>query len=335
MAITVAPELRERLATHIAKAASGASQQLELERIRPDGSHYTTISTKTPIVVDGALVGIFAIVRDVTLERANRIALEDALRTVKGHNRELEEFAFVASHDLQEPLRKVRAFGDRLRLHLDTRADAESLDYIERMRAAAERMQRLIDDLLAYSRVAKRGRALRRIELNDVLAGVLTDLETSIEHKRAQIVHTPLPTIDGDETQMRQLLQNLISNALKFVPDDRPPRITIRGELFRPDNGFDRRPWVRLVVTDNGIGFDNKYAERIFGAFQRLHGQREYSGSGIGLAIVRRIAERHGGHVVAHGVPGEGASFVIEMPQHGHDIESKDAIDEIVEVHAS
>jgi PAS domain S-box-containing protein len=333
VSITVAPELHERLAAHLSMVASGSPQQSEMERVRPDGSRYTTVSTKTPIIVDGVLVGIFAIVRDVTLERSNRIALEDALRTVKGHNRELEEFAFVASHDLQEPLRKVRAFGDRLRMHLDSRADAESLDYIERMRAAAERMQRLIDDLLAYSRVAKRAEALRRVDLNDVLAGVLTDMETSIEQKNAHIVHTPLPAIDGDETQMRQLLQNLISNALKFIPEEREPRIEIRGDIFRPENGFDRRPWVRLVIADNGIGFDNKYAERIFGAFQRLHGQREYSGSGIGLAIVRRIAERHGGRIHAHGVPGQGATFVIEIPQSGRDVEPVH-VDEALEVQA-
>jgi len=321
LSMTVAPELHERLASHIAKASSGAMQQIELTRVRRDGSRYTTVSFKTPIIVDGALVGIFSIVRDVTIERANRLALEDALRTVKGHNRELEEFAFVASHDLQEPLRKVRAFGDRLRLHLDSRADAESLDYIERMRAAAERMQRLIDDLLAYSRVAKRERTLRRVELHDVLAGVLVDMETSIEQKQAEVVSSNLPSIDADETQMRQLLQNLISNALKFVHEGRPPRIALRGEVFWPDSGFDRRPWVRITVADNGIGFDNKYAERIFAAFQRLHGQREYSGSGIGLAIVRRIVERHGGHIHAEGKLGEGATFVIEMPQHGREIE--------------
>ena len=335
LSMTVVPELRERLAEHIKLAASGVPQQIELQRLRRDGSRYTTVATKTPIVVDGALVGIFDIVRDVTVERANRVALEDALRTVKGHNRELEEFAFVASHDLQEPLRKVRAFGDRLRLHLGNHADAESLDYIERMRAAAERMQRLIDDLLAYSRVAKSDRAARRLELNEVLAGVLADLETSIEQKKAEVVHSHLPAVDGDETQMRQVLQNLISNALKFARDDRPPRITIDGEVFWPDSGFDRRPWVRLTIADNGIGFDNKYAERIFAAFQRLHGQREYSGSGIGLAIVRRIAERHGGHIHAHGRPGEGATFVIEMPQHGRDLELLHAVEEIREAHAS
>jgi signal transduction histidine kinase len=169
--------------------------------------------------------------------------------------------------------------------------------------------------------------------LNDVLAGVLTDMETSIEQKNAHIVHTPLPAIDGDETQMRQLLQNLISNALKFIPEEREPRIEIRGDIFRPENGFDRRPWVRLVIADNGIGFDNKYAERIFGAFQRLHGQREYSGSGIGLAIVRRIAERHGGRIHAHGVPGQGATFVIEIPQSGRDVEPVH-VDEALEVQA-
>ncbi len=335
LSMTVVPELRERLAAHIKLAASGAPQQIELQRLRPDGSRYTTVATKTPIMVDGALVGIFDIVRDVTVERANRVALEDALRTVKGHNRELEEFAFVASHDLQEPLRKVRAFGDRLRLHLGNHADSESLDYIERMRAAAERMQRLIDDLLAYSRVAKSDRAARRLELDEVLAGVLADLETSIEQKNAEVVHTHLPAVDGDETQMRQVLQNLISNALKFAREDRPPRITVDGEVFWPDSGFDRRPWVRITIADNGIGFDDKYAERIFAAFQRLHGQREYSGSGIGLAIVRRIAERHGGHIHAHGKPGEGATFVIEMPQHGRELEPLNAIEETKEAHVS
>ncbi len=321
LSMTVAPELHERLASHLAKASTGAMQQIELQRVRRDGSRYTSVSSKTPIIIDGVLVGIFSIVRDVTVERANQLALEDALRTVKGHNRELEEFAFVASHDLQEPLRKVRAFGDRLRLHLDSRADPESLDYIERMRAAAERMQRLIDDLLAYSRVAKTQRAPRRIELRDVLAGVLTDLETSIEQKHAEVTSSNLPSIDADETQMRQLLQNLISNALKFVQEGRAPRITVQGDVFWPDNGFDRRPWVRIVVADNGIGFDNKYAERIFAAFQRLHGQRDYSGSGIGLAIVRRIVERHGGQIRADGTLGEGARFVIEMPQHGRELE--------------
>ena len=295
-------------------------QQVELQRMRRDGSRYTTVSFKSPIMVDQvALVGIFSIVRDVTVERENRLALEDAVRTVKGHNRELEEFAFVASHDLQEPLRKVRAFGRPVRLHLDSRADAESLDYIERMRAAAERMQRLIDDLLAYSRVAKRDVTPRRLELREVLAGVLADLETSIEQKQAEVVSSNLPSIDADETQMRQLLQNLISNALKFVHVGRPPRIAVHGEVFWPESGFDRRPWVRIVVADNGIGFDNKYAERIFAAFQRLHGQREYSGSGIGLAIVRRIVERHGGHIRAEGKLGEGATFVIEIPQHGRE----------------
>ncbi|HEX6833246.1 MAG TPA: ATP-binding protein, partial [Rudaea sp.] len=317
LAMTVSAEDRPRFATHLSLAASGSVQQIELTRQRPDGTRYLTVATKTPIIVDGALVGIFSIVRDVTAERANHLALEDAMRSLKAHNRELEEFAYVASHDLQEPLRKVRAFGDRLRLHLGHQADADALGYIERMRVAAERMQRLIDDLLAYSRVAKREMQLRSLATGDVVAGVLADLETRIEQAHAVIDCGPLPMVYAEETQLRQLFQNLIANAIKFSRPGVAPRITVRGETFRPSDPLDRRNWVRLTVSDNGIGFDNRYADRIFAAFQRLHGRGEYEGSGIGLAIVRRIAERHGGNVFASGVAGEGATFTIELPQPG------------------
>ena len=323
--LTVVPEARKVFAAHVALAASGAVQQIELQRQRPDGSRYITVSIKTPIFVNGVLVGIFAIVRDVTEERANRLALEDALRTVKAHNRELEEFAFVASHDLQEPLRKVRAFGDRLRMHLSGSTDTAALDFIARMRDAAERMQRLIGDLLAYSRIAKRDTEIKPVDLNVVLKGVLIDLETRIEQSGANIQYESLPTLQAEETQMRQLLQNLISNALKFSRAEAPPVIKLRGEVSQPTEGFDRRAWVSLEVSDNGIGFDTRHAERIFGAFQRLHGRGEYEGSGIGLAIVRRIAERHGGRVFARGMPGEGATFTVELPQSVSDVSLIDA----------
>lgn len=311
----VAAEDRERFDAHLALAVAGAPQQIELHHLRADGSQYLTSSTSTPIIVDGGHVGVFAIVRDITRERSDQAALEQALRALQAHNRELEEFAFVASHDLQEPLRKVRAFGDRLRLHLGERADAESGEYIERMCAAAGRMQRLIDDLLAYSRVAKRAQEKRTVDLGAVLRGVLADLETRIEQKRACIGADALPVLQADETQMRQLLQNLLSNALKFAAEGRTPQIRVEAEVFHDPERIERRPWVRLVVRDNGIGFDNRYAERIFAPFQRLHGRGEYEGSGIGLAIVRRIVERHGGRIFAEGRPGDGAVFTIELPQ--------------------
>lgn len=313
--MTVTPEDRPRFVGHLSLVAAGAPQQIELTRLRPDGSRYITSATKTPIVVDGSVVGIFSIVQDVTHERANQIALEDALRTVSARNSELEEFAFIASHDLQEPLRKVRAFGDRLRLHLGASADTEVIGFIERMRVAAERMQRLIDDLLAYSRIAKRDISIRTVDLHDIVTDVLADLETRIEQTGACVDCGDLPVVQAEETQMRQVFQNLISNALKFRRADRAPHVIIHGEVYvRPDDSF-KRPWVRVNVRDNGIGFENRFAERIFAPFQRLHGRDEYEGSGIGLAIVRRIAERHGGRVFAASTPDQGAVFTIEMPQ--------------------
>ena len=312
---TVALEDRARMLEHLQRAAAGETQMVELRRQRPDGSIYVSESTELPIIVDNQRVGVFAIVRDVTTERAAQLSLETALDALKAHNRELEEFAFVASHDLQEPLRKVRAFGDRLRTHLSATEDDAVRDYITRMSAAAERMQRLIDDLLAYSRVGKRVERWDSIDLNAILQGVLGDLETHIEQKQAQVTAELLPTIDGDATWLRQVMQNLISNALKFSIAERAPQIRIDSEIFRRGSHRDSPIWIRLRISDNGIGFEDRHAERIFAPFQRLHGQSEYAGSGIGLAIVRRIVERHGGRISAKGQTGNGAVFTVELPQ--------------------
>ncbi|HVJ62367.1 MAG TPA: ATP-binding protein, partial [Tahibacter sp.] len=242
-----------------------------------------------------------------------RVELETALRTTAANNRELEEFAFVASHDLQEPLRKVRAFGDRLRTHAGDTLDAQAVDYIERMRAAAERMQRLIDDLLAYSRVSTSSRRVSRVDLDQVLREVLVDLDARVAESGATVAFDTLPPIEADATQMRQLLQNLIANALKFRDPARAVRVEVRARSIAQP-GSTIADWLRIEIEDNGIGFDNRYGERIFAPFQRLHGRNEYEGSGIGLAIVRRIVERHGGLLAAHGQPGLGARFTIEMP---------------------
>src|SRR5690606_19073497 len=203
----------------------------------------------------------------------------------------------------QEPLRKVQAFGDRLRLHLADRLDADGADYLQRMRSAAARMQTLINDLLAYSRVSRNAHRPRKVALSQVLAEVLSDLESRVESSGAEVRAAPLPEIEADPTQMRQLLQNLLGNALKFSHPQRRPQVSIDAELLPPPHpGGPAR--VRLRVSDNGIGFDNRYQERIFAPFQRLHGRSEYEGSGIGLAIVRKIVERHGGQIRADGRPG-------------------------------
>jgi len=252
--------------------------------------------------------------RDITASKAVAAELHRALRDLELRNAELQDFAFVASHDLQEPLRKVQAFSDRVLQRYAQQLDPQAVDYLRRMDAAAARMQTLIDDLLAYSRVSTRGGSFRSIDLGRVLDEVVADLEARLESSGGEIVRGALPELEADPTQMRQLLQNLLGNALKFAVPGRRPRVEVRAEAIDLPSIGQRRPGWRIVVADNGIGFEPGHAERIFAPFQRLHGRSEYEGTGMGLAIVRKIVERHGGTVAAHGVPGEGATFTVDLP---------------------
>jgi PAS domain S-box-containing protein len=252
--------------------------------------------------------------RDVTEHRRVSAELRRALRDLELRNAELQDFAFVASHDLQEPLRKVQAFSDRLIARYGSQLDAQGLDYLRRMDAAAVRMQTLIDSLLDYSRVSTRGGSFQRVDLGRVLGEVLVDLDARVEASGAEVQHGPMPVLDADPTQMRQLLQNLLGNALKFSVPGRAPRVQVRAEPVELGAGSVRRDGWRITVADNGIGFAAEFAERIFAPFQRLHGRSEYEGTGIGLAIVRKIVERHGGTVEARGEPGVGATFIVELP---------------------
>lgn len=290
-------------------AAQGGIQRFELQGADAEGRPVDTVNTTLPIKVDGSTVGVFLIRTDVSEARRAQAALQAALADLESRNQELQDFAFVASHDLQEPLRKVQAFGDRLRLHLADRLDERSADYIQRMRSAAARMQTLINDLLAYSRVSRNAHQPQRVALSRVLAEVLADLESRIEASGAVVEAGLLPEVLADPTQMRQLLQNLLGNALKFAAPGRAPRVRV--------SASQRGARVHLVVEDNGIGFENKYQDRMFAPFQRLHGRSEYEGSGIGLAIVRKIVERHGGQIRADGRPGEGARFELDLPASG------------------
>jgi light-regulated signal transduction histidine kinase (bacteriophytochrome) len=227
-------------------------------------------------------------------------------------NRELQEFASVASHDLQEPLRKIQAFGDRLQARCGAALDEQGRDYLCRLQNAAGRMRILIDDLLTFSRVTSKGQPFLRVDLNAVAREVHSDLEARVQLSGGRVELGELPVIQADPLQMRQLLQNLIGNALKFHRPDVPPVVTIRGELLSSGNGCSGL--CRLTVQDNGIGFDEKYLSRLFHVFQRLHGRGEYEGTGMGLAICRRIVERHGGSITAHSVPGQGAAFIVTLP---------------------
>lgn len=235
-------------------------------------------------------------------------------------NRELEDFAFVASHDLQEPLRKIRAFGNRLESGYNDVIDERGKDYLARMLNAAERMSMLISDLLAFSRVSTRGKEFGEVDLNRAINSVIDDLEIAIDEKSAEINVSDMPVIRGDKSQLEQLFLNLISNALKFQSEGVKPIVSINVTNALPEDTSDiliseEYEWIKITVTDNGIGFEQSFAEKIFAPFQRLHGRSEYKGTGIGLAVCRRIVERHNGQINAISKPGEGATFSIILPK--------------------
>lgn len=232
-------------------------------------------------------------------------------------NRELQDFAYAASHDLQEPLNKVRAFGDRLQAVCRDILPQNAKDYLERMLSALLRMQTLINDLLVLSRVTAHAQPFKKADMNEVVRDVLSDLELLIEESKAQITVEELPTIDADRTQMRQLMQNLMSNALKFRNAEAIPIVKVSSRRFKERRSTRSAPVgeiCQFIVEDNGIGFEEEYAERIFGAFQRLHGRSQYDGSGIGLTVCRKIVERHSGSITAKSKLGEGSTFTVTLP---------------------
>jgi len=233
-------------------------------------------------------------------------------------NAELQQFASIASHDLQEPLRKIQAFGNRLQEKYGEALSEQGSDYIQRMQNAAQRMQILIDDLLIFSRITTKAQPFVAVDLAKVAKEVISDLEVLIQQTGARVEVSELPTINANPLQMRQLLQNLIGNALKFRQKNEPPRVKIYSQIHGDreqltDNSLDTH-LCQITVEDNGIGFDQKYCDRIFQVFQRLHGRSEYEGTGIGLAICRKIVERHGGSITAESKPSQGAKFIVTLP---------------------
>jgi signal transduction histidine kinase len=255
--------------------------------------------------------------RDDAIERERASAeLSATADRLRASNRELESFASVASHDLQEPLRKIQAFGDRLESRFSENLGADGRDYLRRMKAAAERMQRLINDLLTFSRVTTKAHPMELLDLNEIVGGVLSDLEARVETSGGNVEVGPLPSVEADPMQMRQLFQNLLSNALKFKKDGVPPLVRVAAVAEAGANGSDASSGhAQLTISDNGIGFDEKYLDRIFNVFQRLHGRGSYEGTGIGLAVCRKIVERHGGTITARSTPGEGSTFVVTLPR--------------------
>ncbi len=260
---------------------------------------------------DGKPLYLLGISEDITDAKRQR-ELEMYAQALEVSNRELQDFVFVASHDLQEPLRKIQSFGEFLAEEYGASLEGNGKDYLERMRSAASRMQTLINDLLTLTRVTTKAKPFEPVELSQVLKDVLSDLEVRVAEKKAKVELGPLPKIEADATQMRQLFQNLVGNALKFQKPGAPPEVRVEAEVVEGPRPGEKQ--CRVRVQDNGIGFDNKYAEQIFKVFERLHGRDEYEGTGIGLAVCRKVAERHGGTITARGTPGQGSVFTVTLP---------------------
>lgn len=296
------------------KFPNRSQEMLEHGHAKFEAAHICKDGTRIPLDINAKLIEVggkklvLSVARDIRARKEAEEKLNRFTQELERSNKELQQFAYVASHDLQEPLRKIMAFGDRLKKHGAAALDGRSLDYLDRMQNAAGRMRDLIDGLLQFSRVTTKGTPFESVDLNEVVGEVLTDLEERLAQSNGQVEVEPLPKINGDRLQMRQLFQNLIANSLKYqAPGEQVPKVTVSGT--ETVDG-----WGEIMVSDNGIGFDEKYLDRIFIPFQRLHARDEYEGTGMGLAICDKIVTRHGGTITARSTVGQGATFIIRLP---------------------
>jgi PAS domain S-box-containing protein len=296
---------------------------------RFDGEYRWMLAAGAPrLTENGTLLGYFGILTDITEQKETQARLENSEEHLQqmnykllNKNNELKDFVYAASHDLQEPLRKIMTFSQRLKTRSNGHLDLDTAQTLERIDNSARRMHELINSLLSYSRLTRESQPFVRLSLNHVVQDVLMDLEIPIREAKAQVEIEELPTISADPVQFRQLFQNLLSNALKFKRPDVSPNIRIYSRLLTGDElaavcSFCNPQHVfhQIVVEDNGVGFESRYADQIFKIFQRLHSRNDYQGTGIGLAICRKIVERHNGYIIAQSDVGKGSRFMILLP---------------------
>jgi two-component system CheB/CheR fusion protein len=300
------PPLRELLRDKL--AIQPHLQDFEVDHVFPGiGRKVMLLNARMVLHAPDSPRVILLAIEDITARRFAEWRFEEHRRELERSNAALDEYASVASHDLQEPLRKILSFGERLNRSVGTTLSGDARHSLDRMLSAAARMRTLVQDVLAYSQVSTRVHPFAPTDLAWVAREVLVDLDAVIAESAATVDVGALPVIEADPLQMRQLLTNLLSNAIKYRKAEVPPVIRVRYS-----NGQDNT--CTLVVTDNGIGFNQAYAEKIFKMFERLHGRTQYAGSGIGLAICRKIVSRHGGTIAATSRAGEGATFTVTLP---------------------
>ena len=286
-------------------------------RVRKDGSTFWGSIVVTALHDDnGEVIGLSKVTRDLTEKKKAEDKMREYLAELENRNSELEQFAYIASHDLQEPMRKIQTFTEVIERNLDDEVIVKR--YFEKINTSARRMVELITSVLNYSRLSKERDLREDADLNEVLAGIESDFELPIREKNAKIVYNGLPVLKAHPLQMHQLFSNLISNALKFSSGS--PVITISSQKIAKE-GMKSSPvvltadqYLEIVVKDNGIGFEQEYENLIFSMFQRLHPRQEYAGTGIGLAICKKIMENHKGFMRAEGEPRKGSSFYLYFP---------------------
>ncbi len=295
--------------------SAGETWEGEIHNRAKDGTFYWVNTTIVPFLdKDGKAERYIAVRYEITERKLAEEELIIYAKKLEVSNQELTDFASVAAHDLQEPLRKIQSFADRVKIISKNTIPADAVDYLDRVQTSARRMQTLINDLLTYSRVTTKAQPFVQISLERVLKEVCSDLEIRIEQSNGKVNFHNLPSIEADETQMHQLFLNLVGNGLKFHKKDISPIVDISAEIKNESSLGEGGSVCRILTKDNGIGFDEKYLDRIFTIFQRLHGRHEYEGTGIGLAVCRKIVDRHGGTITAESHIGEGATFIVCLP---------------------
>ncbi len=297
--------------------------EIEARNIAADGKVIPCIITATPFREPGGkLIGIIEVTRDISNWKKIEHSLSATAESLRLRNAELEDFAHVISHDLQEPLMLIEAFSERIQTKCASKLPEKGRNYLEHITSSAQRMKNLIDGLLLYSRISSKAKPFEQVNLQEVISSVLDDLALKIEKYEAEVtVDAELATIEADPLQIRQLFQNIIGNSLKYHAPGQKPIITI---LHRPftDSAYNQTH-VRICIKDNGIGFDSKYKKQIFDIFQRLHTHQQFTGTGIGLSICKKIIERHHGEISAEGRPEQGASFTITLPLQQQNLNKK------------